>query len=89
MNPVKDIDSPSGLDLNPEPTSPVRLSKRAGIVALVIVFVVVALIGYGIYTRGQKQFQVGFQPDETRGITAATDAGKIVAARVPNRPTFR
>lgn len=88
MNPVKDIDSPSGLDLNPEPPSPVRLSKRAGIVALVIVVVVVALIGYGIYTRGQKQFQVGFQPNETRGITAATDAGKIVAAQVPNRPTL-
>jgi type IV secretion system protein VirB10 len=88
MKPVKDIESPSGLDLNPEPPSPVRLSKRAGIVALVIVFVVVALIGYGIYTRGQKQFQVGFQPDETRGITAATDAGKIVAAQVPNRPTL-
>jgi type IV secretion system protein TrbI len=88
MNPVNDIDSPSGLDVNPEPPSPVRLSKRAGIVALVIVFVVVALIGYGVYTRGQKQFQVGFQPDETRGITAATDAGKIVAAQVPNRPTL-
>jgi type IV secretion system protein TrbI len=88
MNPVKDIDSPSGLDVNPEPPSPVRLSKRAGIVALAIVFVVVALIGYGVYTRGQKQFQVGFQPDETRGITAATDAGKIVAAQVPNRPTL-
>jgi len=88
MNPVKDIDSPSGLDLNPEPPSPVRLSKRAGIVALIVVFIVVALIGYGIYTRGQRQFQVGFQPDETRGITAATDAGKIVAAQVPNRPAL-
>ncbi|MFN7611375.1 MAG: TrbI/VirB10 family protein [bacterium] len=88
MKPVKDIDSPSGIDLNPEPPSPVRLSKRAGVVALFVVFVVVALIGYGIYTRGQKQFQVGFQPDESRGITAATDAGKLVAAQVPNRPTL-
>lgn len=86
MNPVKDIDSPSGLELNPEPPSPVRLSKRAGMVALFVVFAVVALIGYGVYTRGQKQFQVGFQPDESRGITAATDAGRIVAAQVPNRP---
>lgn len=57
-------------------------------VALFVVFVVVALIGYGIYTRGQKQFQAGFQPDESRGITAATDAGKLVAAQVPNRPTL-
>ena len=88
MKPVKDIESPSGIDLNPEPPSPVRLSKRAGMVALFVVFIVVALIGYGIYTRGQKQFQVGFQPDDSRGITAATDAGKLVAAQVPNRPTL-
>lgn len=88
MKPVKDIDSPTGIDLNPEPPSPVRLSKRAGMVALFVVFLVVALIGYGIYTRGQKQFQVGFQPDESRGITAATDAGKLVAAQVPNRPSL-
>ena len=88
MKPVKDIDSPTGIDLNPEPPSPVRLSKRTGVVALFVVFVVVVLIGYGIYTRGQKQFQVGFQPDESRGITAATDAGKLVAAQVPNRPTL-
>ena len=87
MNPVGDIHSPTGLDLNPEPPSPVRLSKRAGVVALIVVFVVVALIGYGIHTRGQQQFQIGFHPDESRGITAATDAGKLVAAQVPNRPT--
>ncbi len=88
MKPVRDIESPSSIDLNPDPPSPVRLSKRAGILALVIVFVVVAQIGYGIYTRGQAQYQVGFQPDETRGVTAATDAGKLVAAQVPNRPTL-
>lgn len=85
MSSVKDIQSPSGLDLNPAPPSPVRLSKRAGIVGLVVVFAVVALIGYGIYSRGQKQFQVGFHADESRGITAATEAGKLVSAQVPNR----
>ena len=88
MKPVPDIDSPTGIDVNPEPPSPVRLSKRAGIVALVVVFLVVAQIGYGIYTRGQAQYKMGFQPDETRGMTAATDAGKLVAAQVPNRPAL-
>jgi type IV secretion system protein VirB10 len=88
MRPVPDIDSPSGIDLHPEPPSPVRLSKRAGILALGIVFVVVTLIGYGIYTRGQAQYRVGLPPDEPRGVTAATEAGKLVAAQVPNRPTL-
>ena len=87
MRPVPDIDSPSGIDLCPEPPSPVRLSKRAGILALGLVFVVVALIGYGIYTRGQQQYRLGFPADEPRGVTAATEAGRIVAAQVPNRPT--
>ncbi len=88
MRPVPEIDSPSGIDLHPEPPSPVRLSKRAGILALAIVFVVVALIGYGIYTRGQAQYRVGLAPDESRAVTAATEAGKMVAAQVPNRPTL-
>jgi type IV secretory pathway VirB10-like protein len=88
MRPVPEIDSPSGIDLHPEPPSPVRLSKRAGILALGIVFVVVALIGYGIYTRGQAQYRLGVPPDEPRGVTAATEAGKLVAAQVPNRPTL-
>lgn len=87
MRPVPEIDSPSGIDLHPAPPSPVRLSRRAGILALGLVFVVVALIGYGIYTRGQQQYQVGFLADEPRGVTAATEAGKIVAAQVPTRPT--
>lgn len=88
MKPVRDIDSPAGIDLNPEPPSPVRLSKRAGILALVIVFVVVAQIGYGIYSRGRAQYQVAVPPEEARGVTAATEAGKLVAAQIPNRPTF-
>ena len=34
---MKDIDSPTGIDLRPDPPNAVRLSKRAGIIALVIV----------------------------------------------------
>lgn len=86
MTPSNEIESPTGLDLNPRPPSPVRLSKRAGILALVVVFIVAGLIGYGIRTRSQRSLQVGYQPDETKGLTAATDAGKAVASLVPDRP---
>ena len=82
---VKEIESPSGLDLHPQPPSPVRLSKRAGILVLVVVFAVAALVGYGIVTRGNRSFQTGFHPDDAKGLTAATDAGKVIAAQVPNR----
>ncbi len=82
---VKEIESPSGLDLHPQPPSPVRLSKRAGILVLVIVFAVAALVGYGIVTRSNRSFQAGFHPDDSKGLTAATDAGKVIAAQIPNR----
>ncbi len=82
---VKEIDSPSGLDLNPPPPSPVRLSKRAGMLVLAVVFAVAALLGYGIISRSHRQLQVGFHPDQSRGLTAATDAGKVIAAQIPGR----
>ena len=92
MKPTKDtareIDSPSGLDLNPQPPSPVRLSKRAGILVLVVVFAVAALVGYGIVSRSNRSFQRGFRPDDSKGITAATDAGRVIAAQIPNRVVF-
>lgn len=82
---MKEIESPSGLDLHPAPPSPVRLSKRAGILVLVVVFAVAALVGYGIVTRSNRSFQTGFHPDDAKGLTAATDAGKVIAAQIPNR----
>jgi len=42
---MNDIDSPTGIDLRPEPPNPVRLSKRAGLIALVVVTAVVGLVG--------------------------------------------
>src|SRR5262245_47568741 len=82
---VKEIESPSGLDLNPPPPSPVRLSKRAGILVLVVIFAVAALVGYGIITRSNRSFQTAFHPADAKGVTAATDAGKVITAQIPNR----
>ena len=80
-----EIESPSGIDLHPEPPSAVRLSKRAGILALVVAFAVAASVGYGIVTRSGRSLQMGFQADDSKGLTAATDAGKVIAAQIPNR----
>jgi type IV secretion system protein TrbI len=80
--PLGEIESPAGLDLNPEPPVAVRLSKRAGLLGLIIVGIVVALIGWGIVTRRDRAVQM-VSMDETRGLTAATDAGQAIAAQVP------
>src|SRR5215471_12005379 len=79
---VKEIQSPSGLDLNPPPPSSVRLSKRAGVLAFGLVFAVVAAVGYGVVTRSGRSIEAGFPPAEAK-LTAATDAGKVIAAQIP------
>jgi type IV secretion system protein TrbI len=82
-----DIVSPSGLDLSPAPPDPMRLSKKAGILFLATGAIVGGMILYGIVTRGDRQFKLGIQGGETKGITAATEAGKVIASKVPARPT--
>lgn len=81
---MKDIDSPSGIDLRPEPPNPVRLSKRAGIIGVVIVTIVFGLVGYGIATRRQRTAAAIERSDPSK-LTAASDAGKAIAAEVPAR----
>lgn len=83
---TSDIVSPSGLDLSPKPPNPVRVSKRAGILFLAIGAVVAGMILYGIVTRGDRQVKLGSQVNETQNMTAATDAGKLIASQIPARP---
>ena len=67
---VKEIESPSGLDLNPQPPSPVRLSKRAGVLGLAVVSAVVAAVGYGVVSRNGRSFQSGFHADDSKGLNS-------------------
>jgi type IV secretion system protein VirB10 len=84
-----DIISPNGLDLSPKPPSPVRLSKRAGILFLTTGAIVAGMILYGIVTRSDRQFKLGVRADERTGMTAATDAGRVIASKIPTRPAPR
>ena len=83
---TNDLHGPTHLDLDPKPPNSVRLSKRAGILALAILGGVGILLFYGIATRSDRQFKLGFQPDEARNVTAATDVGKTIASKVSARP---
>src|SRR5215471_18732954 len=85
---MSDIVSPSGLDLSPKPPNPVRVSKRAGFLFLGVGAIVAALIVYGIATRGNRQLKL-VQADETKSMTAATDAGRIISSKIAARPSLR
>ena len=56
MSEIKDqIESPSGLDLNPSPPPTARISKKVGLVGIAVVVLVGTLVVYGLYTRKQQQ----------------------------------
>lgn len=81
-NPFRKLESPSGIDLYPAPPTAVRLSRRAGILALIVVCAVVALIGYGVITSRQRSVDL-MQVDGAKSLTAATEVGKTISADVP------
>jgi type IV secretion system protein TrbI len=76
------FESPSGIDLAPEPPSAVRISKRAGIVGLVILAGVVALVIAGMYTRHQRQVELSRQSVEEQKPTPAMPAEKELVSEI-------
>ncbi len=84
-HPAQSMEGPNGIELHPTPPDPARLSKRAGVLFLVVVCVVFGLIVYGIYERGQQRLGTEAYRQDTRNMTAATDAGKQIASQVPER----
>src|SRR5215472_17925474 len=99
MSEVKDqIESPSGLDLNPSPPPTARISKKVGLVAIGVVLVVGTLVVYGLYTRKEQQ-AVSRQANEEKHPEPARIAGDQVVREIappsvanppaaPARPDF-
>jgi type IV secretion system protein TrbI len=80
------MEGPSGIELHPSPPDPARLSKRAGILFLVVCGAAFGLVALGIYERGQQRFGVKTSNEDARNLTAATEAGNKIASLVPERP---
>jgi type IV secretion system protein VirB10 len=79
----KPIESPSGLELSPKPPNPIRVSKRAGAFALVIVMLILAAFAFGGYRRQQIQ-QAKAADLASKGVAPATLAGSEVAKDIPS-----
>jgi type IV secretion system protein VirB10 len=75
--------SPSGLDLNPRPPRPVRVSKRASGLVLLLVAGVLGLFAYGGYKRQQRQVAALAESGASRNVSPATAAGADIAKDVP------
>jgi type IV secretory pathway VirB10-like protein len=81
---VPSMEGPSGIELHPTPPDPARLSKRAGLLFLIVVVSVLGVIIYGMYARNQQRFGQVTRTD-ARSMTAATEAGAQILSFVPER----
>lgn len=79
----KPIESPTGIDLNPKAPNAVRVSKRAGIVAVSVLAGIGALFGYGIYERHAKQMQAAVAEDGHTSVQPAESAAKEITKDIP------
>jgi type IV secretion system protein TrbI len=68
------MESPSGLDLHPDPPPTARISKKVGIAVLGVVVFVGVLVVYGLYAR-QEQQQVAQAKNEEKHPESARHIG--------------
>lgn len=94
--PKDQIESPSGLDLNPSPPPTARVSKKVGLVAIGVVLIVGTLVVYGLYTRKEQQTitrQAGEekQPEPARiaGDQVVREIAPPAVANPPSVPAAR
>jgi type IV secretion system protein TrbI len=97
MSELRDqIESPSGLDLNPSPPPTARVSKKVGLVAIGIVLIVGTLVVYGLYTRKEQQSitrqateQKHPEPARIAGDQVVREIAPPAVANPPSAPTAR
>ena len=75
------IESPSGLDLNPSPPPTARISKKVGLIVMGTVLLVGVLVVYGLYTRKEQQ-TVARQATEQKHPEPARIAGDQVVREI-------
>ncbi len=83
MSASKPIESPAGLDVNPKPPNPLRVSKRAGTIFFCGGMLLLCAFAYGGYRREQTQ-QAATAALATKSVVPATSAGSEVAKDVPS-----
>ena len=75
--PVRDMDAPTGIDLNPAPARVPTISKRAFWIGMCILCGVATLLGYGVYRRGD-QYKNGTLAADEKNVGPATAAASAI-----------
>ena len=77
------IESPSGLELHPEPPPTARISKKVGAAVLGVVVVVGVLVIYGLYARREQQQVAQTQNEEKHPESARSIGDQLVKEIAP------
>jgi len=83
QSPVQPIESPSGLDLHPQPQKAVRISRRAGGAVICVIASVLLAFAYGGYRRSVKNEAAARRAGLPTTVAPATQAGTEFVSAVP------
>ena len=71
----KPIESPSGLNLHPQPAKAVRISRRAGVTIVSVIVLLLLAFAYGGYRRTLNNETAARDAGLPKGVAPATQAG--------------
>jgi type IV secretory pathway VirB10-like protein len=77
-----EIQSPSGINLHPDPPSAVRISKKAGVAGLAVLTFVAALVLLGMYARQRRQVALSQRVVEEQRPNPATTAARDLVSKI-------
>src|SRR5260370_15228488 len=83
MESRQQMESPSGLDLHPDPPPTARISKKVGVAVLGVVVVVGVLVVYGLYARREQQQVAQTQNEEKHPESARSIGDQLVKEIAP------
>jgi type IV secretion system protein TrbI len=79
---VREMEAPTGIDLNPDPPRVAHVSKRAALVGFCIICGVATLLGVGIYRRSDQYRNVALAAEE-KNVAPATAAASAITKDIP------
>jgi hypothetical protein len=77
------IEAPDGLDLHPHPRKAVRISKRATLIIISLIALLLIGFAYGGYQRTLMQEATARQAGVPKGVAPATQAGNELLRAIP------
>lgn len=82
--PVQEIEAPTGIELHPDPPETVRVSKRAGLVVLLVLCGLASVFGYGVYRRQHETAEAQTSGGDPRKLVPAITSAKEITKDIPD-----